>query len=160
MTLRPTSEQDRELLFAVASDRLLWELHPAHDRWQRPVFEAFFDDGLRSCGALTVIDSVSGMVAGATRFGLNNEDRGEIEIGWTYLARKYWGGPGNSEMKRLMIDHVRGEVSAVTFVVGVANFRSRRALEKLGACLRPGTQTRTMAGRQVEHVTYAIAMKI
>jgi hypothetical protein len=28
---------------------------------------------------------------------------GEIEIGWTFIARSYWGGKANREVKRLML---------------------------------------------------------
>ena len=42
----PCAADDWDALFAVASDPLIWEQHPAHDRWQEPVFRAFFDDAL------------------------------------------------------------------------------------------------------------------
>jgi RimJ/RimL family protein N-acetyltransferase len=29
----------------------------------------------------------------------------EIEIGWTFLARRHWGGHINGEIKRLMLIH-------------------------------------------------------
>lgn len=154
--LRPTTEGDREPLFGIARDPLIWELHPANDRWQRPVFDAFFENGLSSGGALTVLDAAAGAIIGSTRFAAVDEARAEIEIGWTYLARRYWGGAHNGEMKRLMIDHVRDDVRAVTFAVGAGNARSRRALEKIGAHLRPEIQIRMMGSRPVEHLIYAI----
>jgi RimJ/RimL family protein N-acetyltransferase len=52
LRLRPLVPADWEALFAVASDPLIWEQHPAHDRWQEPVFRAFFDDALANKGAL------------------------------------------------------------------------------------------------------------
>lgn len=42
LVLCPLEPGDRDALFSVASDRLLWEEHPAHDRWQPEVFGKFF----------------------------------------------------------------------------------------------------------------------
>ena len=56
LRLRPLHAEDWDALFAVASDPLIWEQHPAHDRWQEPVFRAFFEDALANKGALVVID--------------------------------------------------------------------------------------------------------
>jgi hypothetical protein len=48
--LRPMRRDDWHALFAVASDPAIWALHPAHDRWQEPVFRAFFEEGLHRAG--------------------------------------------------------------------------------------------------------------
>lgn len=147
---------DREALYAVASDPLIWEVHPAHDRWQRPVFDAYFDAGLASGGALVILDRASGAVIGASRYDHYRSDVDEIEIGWTFLAREYWGGACNGEVKRLMLAHIHRFVGTVVFQVGEDNIRSRRALEKIGAVLRPGREMRMMAGAMKPHVSYVI----
>jgi len=129
--LRPMREDDFKALYAVASDPLIWEQHPHHDRWQPDVFRAFFDKGMQSGGALVVIDRATGRVIGSSRFHPHEED-GEIEIGWTFLARSHWGGAFNGEMKRLMLEHAFKHVDRVMFLVGVNNIRSQRAMEKIG----------------------------
>ena len=48
LVLRPLTEDDREALYDIASDPMVWEQHPIHDRWRREVFDAFFDEGLAS----------------------------------------------------------------------------------------------------------------
>jgi RimJ/RimL family protein N-acetyltransferase len=63
----------------------------------------------------------------------------QVEIGWTFLARSYWGGVYNGELKRLMVDHAFRFVSCVVFLVHPQNLRSQRAVEKLGA-VRAGTR--------------------
>ena len=68
LLLRPLRPDDWEALFAVAGDRELWALHPSHDRWQEPVFRAFFEDALAGGGALAGVDKASGEVIGSTRF--------------------------------------------------------------------------------------------
>ncbi|MCX8474363.1 MAG: GNAT family N-acetyltransferase [Sphingomonas sp.] len=156
VTLRPMREDDREALFAVASDPLIWEVHPAHDRWKRDVFDAFFDAGLASGGALVIEDRATGAVIGSSRYDGHDHRADEIEIGWTYIARAYWGGVYNREIKRLMLDHIHRFVRTATFMVGEDNIRSRKAMVKIGGVLRPGTVERTMAGEVTPHVIYEI----
>jgi len=55
-----------------------------------------------------------------------------VEIGWTFLARSYWGGNYNREMKQLMLRHALGFVKRVVFLIGPQNVRSQKAIEKLG----------------------------
>jgi RimJ/RimL family protein N-acetyltransferase len=100
------------------------------------VFRAFFREALESGGALVAIDAANGAIIGSTRFYGYDADRSEIEIGWTFLARSYWGGHYNREMKRLMLRHAFDFVDRVIFLVGPRNLRSRRAIEKIGAVER------------------------
>jgi RimJ/RimL family protein N-acetyltransferase len=156
--LRPLRPDDWEALFAVASDPLIWAQHPAHDRWQEPVFRAFFDDALANQGALVAIDRASGAVIGSSRFqGLDEADGGSVEIGWTFLARSHWGGTYNHDMKRLMLAHALASVAECRFLVGATNARSRRALENIGARLTDRREERIMAGGEIiPHLTYVI----
>lgn len=157
LLLRPLRADDREALFAVASDPLIWEQHPAHDRWQRHVFCAFFDDALANAGALVAIDKASGDVIGSSRYqGFEPQDGGSVEIGWTFLARSHWGGAANRELKRLMLAHALDKVAECRFAVGESNWRSRRAMEKIGARLTERSESRGMAGVPSSHVIYVI----
>jgi RimJ/RimL family protein N-acetyltransferase len=158
ITLRPLRAEDWDALFAVASDPLIWEQHPAHDRWQEPVFRVFFEDALANKGALVVIDRATSAVIGSSRFqGLEEADGGSVEIGWTFLARSHWGGRTNHEMKRLMLAHALASVAECRFLVGQANTRSRRALERIGARLTDRREERIMAGGEIiPHLTYVI----
>lgn len=130
---RPLVEEDFAELYAVAADPLLWEQHPDTDRWRKDVFRRYFDDHLRSGGALAIIDRAGGGLIGATRYANFDAERSEVEIGWTFLARAYWGGVYNADLKRIMLDHAFESVDTVVFLVGPNNARSRRAVEKLGA---------------------------
>jgi RimJ/RimL family protein N-acetyltransferase len=131
--LRPLRPEDYPALYAVASDPLIWDQHPSSDRYQEPVFQAFFHDALASGGALVAIDRKDGRVIGSSRFNGYDEANSEIEVGWTFLARSHWGGVFNGEMKRLMLRHAFRFVRRVVFVIGARNYRSQRAVEKLGA---------------------------
>ena len=137
--LRPLRPDDWDALYAVASDPLVWEQHPASDRYKEEVFRSFFADAIASGGALIAIERATGDVIGSSRyFGLNAE-ASEIEIGWTFLARRFWGGKYNGEMKQLMLEHAFRFVRRVVFLIGPNNVRSQLAVQKIGAT-RAGTR--------------------
>jgi RimJ/RimL family protein N-acetyltransferase len=131
--LRPLEPEDWDDLFAVASDPLIWEQHPESDRYKEEVFRIFFREALESGGAFVVIDTKTQQIIGSTRFYGYDPEKSEIEIGWTFLARKYWGGRYNQEMKRLLLLHAFKFVESVVFFVGQNNIRSQKAMEKIGA---------------------------
>jgi len=131
--LRPLRPEDWDDLFAVASDPLIWKQHPESDRYKEEVFRTFFQGALESGGAFVVIDAKSKQIIGSTRFHGYDPEKSEVEIGWTFLARKYWGGRHNREMKQLMLAHAFQFVENVVFYVGENNMRSQRATEKIGA---------------------------
>jgi RimJ/RimL family protein N-acetyltransferase len=150
LLLRPLRPDDWDALFAVAADPLIWAVHPAHDRWQEPVFRAYFKDALAKGGALAIIDRASGVLIGSSRFqAFRPAPGGSVEIGWTFLARDYWGGSINREMKRLMLAHALSFVERVDFRVG-------EAMEKIGGRLSDRHETALMGGVQVRHVIYEI----
>ena len=143
--LRPLGPDDFDALFAVASDPLIWEQHPASDRYKPDVFRRFFQDALDSGGAFVVLDRNDGSIIGSSRYHGYDAEKSEIEIGWTFLARSRWGGRYNGEMKQLMVRHALRFVGRVIFVIGVRNLRSQKAIEKLGG-VRAG-QRLDAAGR-------------
>ena len=139
--LRPLTPNDWAELFAVASDSLIWEQHPEPNRYKEGVFRVFFKDALESGGAFVIIDRKTQHIIGSTRFYGYDPEKSEIEIGWTFLARKYWGGRYNAEMKRLLLNHAFKFVESVVFLVGENNVRSQKAMEKVGA-IKVGPATR------------------
>lgn len=143
LTLRPLREDDFDALYDVASDPLIWEQHPNHDRHEEEVFREFFRVAMESGGALVAIDRNDGRVIGSSRYFGYDEKASEVEIGWTFLARSHWGGVYNGEMKRLMLDHAFRFVKSVIFLIGPKNFRSQRAVEKIGA-VRDGSRLNTL----------------
>jgi RimJ/RimL family protein N-acetyltransferase len=135
---RPLVERDFAELYAAAADPLLWEQHPDRDRWREEVFRTYFDDHLASGGALAIVERASGALIGATRYDNFDPERSEVEIGWTFLARRYWGGVYNADLKRIMLEYAFQSVRTVVFLVGENNLRSRRAVERLGAVQNGG----------------------
>jgi len=137
--LRPLRADDFDVLYAVAADPLIWEQHPARDRYEERVFQEFFREAMASGGALLALDAKTRQVIGSSRFHGYDAGRDEIEIGWTFLRRTHWGGAYNGEMKQLMLQHAFTFVSRVVFLIGPQNLRSQKAVEKIGA-VRAGSR--------------------
>ena len=131
--VRPLAAEDFDALAAAASDPLIWEQHPENDRYQREVFQKYFAGAMESKGALAVMARKTGRIIGSSRYCNLKPAEGEVEIGWTFLERAYWGGQYNRELKALMLEHAFRFVDRVVFVVGENNLRSQKALEKIGA---------------------------
>jgi N-acetyltransferase len=148
LELRPLNASDFDALWAVASDPGIWEQHPAKERATPDGFRKFFQDALDSGGALIARDTRDGRVIGSSRFFGYDPARSEVEIGWTFLARSHWGGRYNREMKRLMLDHAFRFVDCVVFLVAPENFRSQRAVDKIGG-VRTGSRTNATGAESV-----------
>jgi N-acetyltransferase len=159
LTLRPLREDDRAAVFAAASDPLIWALHPVHDRNTAASFMPYFDGRLKEGGTLVVIDRASDAIIGWSSYGNHSPSDSEVEIGWTFLIRAYWGGSANLEMKRLMLRHAFRFVDSVVFRIGTTNLRSRRAIEKIGGVLTNRFDHIVVHGIPIEHVIYAIAKR-
>jgi RimJ/RimL family protein N-acetyltransferase len=133
--LEPLAAGDFEALFSVASDPLIWEQHPNKDRYQRDTFATYFKGAIESGGAFRVIDNSSGTLIGSSRYYDLDGGQSIVGIGYTFLARSHWGGQFNRALKTLMLEHAFRFVERVIFHVGIGNWRSRRAMEKLGGIL-------------------------
>lgn len=131
--LQPLLESDFERLFEVASDPKIWEQHPNPDRYKKDVFKNFFEGAMASGGAFLIIDKKNGEVAGSTRFYSYDEDEVSIFIGYTFYGTKFWGSKLNPQVKKLMLDYIFKYVDLVKFHVGAENWRSQKAMERLGA---------------------------
>jgi len=70
---------------------------------------------------------------GTTRYYDYNSEKSSIAIGYTFIARKFWGGPYNNSSKKLLIDYAFQHVDSIFFHIGTENFRSQKAVLKLGA---------------------------
>jgi len=130
--LRPLMVEDYEDLRSAASDPLIWEQHPDQTRFTPDGFRVFFDRAMASGGALVAIDAKTRAIIGSSRYHGYDAEKSEVEIGWTFLARSHWGGVYNGQMKQLMLQHAFKFVKHVLFVIGKENWRSQKAVEKIG----------------------------
>jgi RimJ/RimL family protein N-acetyltransferase len=156
IVIRPLTLEDFDALFAAASDPLIWEQHPENDRYKREIFRKFFDGAIESKGAFVVIERKSGRIIGSSRYCNLNQVGREVEIGWTFLERAFWGGSYNRELKSLMLDHAFRFVDRVLFVVGEMNRRSQKALEKIGARVLKKVQLPAPDGTMRSNLVFVI----
>lgn len=133
ITIKPLQENNFESLFTIASDELLWEQHPNNDRYKKEVFQLFFENAIQSKGAFIVINNKTNEIIGSSRYYKFNEVEKSILIGYTFISRAFWGTNYNSSLKELMIKYAFQFVNKVHFHVGETNYRSQKAVEKLGA---------------------------
>lgn len=131
--IKPLQEDDFEVLYAVASDPLVWEQHPNKLRYQRDVFQNYFEGALLSKGAFLIRDSKTNEVIGSSRFYDYNEEDNSVLIGYTFIGRNFWGNGYNKTLKKLMLDYAFQFVETVYFHIGAYNYRSQKAIEKIGA---------------------------
>jgi RimJ/RimL family protein N-acetyltransferase len=128
----PLQDEHFETLYRAAADPLIWEQHPNQNRWQKPVFETYFQGAMESGGALLVSDALTKEVIGCSRFYDYNEQKNSISIGYTFFVRSRWGTGHNYALKKLMLDHIFQFVDAVHFYIGANNKRSQLSLERFG----------------------------
>ncbi|MEZ4875931.1 MAG: GNAT family N-acetyltransferase [Flavobacterium sp.] len=131
--LIPLKENHFEELYEVANDELLWEQHPNKLRYKRDVFQNFFDGAVLSKGAFLVRDKNTNKVVGSSRFYDYDEINKTVLIGYTFIGRKFWGKGYNLALKKIMIDYAFQFVEKIHFHIGATNFRSQKAIEKIGA---------------------------
>ena len=110
---------------------MIWEGHPSNTRHERAAFAQYFEVLVTRIGALGV--RIDGAFAGASSYYTAPDMPGSISIGYSFLARKYWGGATNFAVKRLMIDHALTHFPEVWFHINLTNIRSQKATMKLGA---------------------------
>ena len=79
------------------------------------------------------MNSESQAIIGSTRFYAHNPSDASVRLGYTFLAREYWGTGANQLIKTALLDYCFECVESVYFDIGVSNFRSIKATEKLGA---------------------------
>ena len=131
--LSPLTVEDFEKLYTVASDPLIWEQHPNKNRYQREVFQTYFEGAMGSGGAFLISDAKTGDPIGSSRYYEYDEEKNSVAIGYTFLARDHWGTTYNRAVKSLMLEHAFRFVENVIFHIGAYNIRSQKAIERLGA---------------------------
>ncbi len=131
--LIPLQETDFDILYEVASDPLVWEQHPNKLRYQKEIFQNFFEGAMQSKGAFLIREAATNEVMGSSRFYDYDAQHHSVLIGYTFIGRKFWGGGYNKALKTLMLDYAFEYVDKVYFHIGALNYRSQKAIEKIGA---------------------------
>lgn len=153
--IRRLKNEDYEDLYHVAKDPLIWEQHHA-ERFKRDEFDLFFKESIESKGCLVIIDKVSKQIIGSSRFKKTDATDQAIEIGWSFLSRKYWGGKYNQAIKKLMIIYAFTYFVNVIFYVKKDNIRSQKAVEKIIGKKVDGFEYQHLTSSKTNTITYLI----
>ena len=133
VSLQPLKETDFEALYKIASDPLVWAQHPNPNRHKKDVFEVFFQGAMESKSAFLIIDKLTNMPIGTSRYYDLDKNGLYVVVGYTFLARTHWGTTYNRATKILMLNHAFKFVNSVIFHIWEENLRSQTAIIKLGA---------------------------
>ncbi len=131
-SLRPIRESDFDGLFECASDKKLWEGHPAKDRYKIDEFKKWFKSAIESDATVVILDKLTNKVIGSSRFYIVDSEPNDISIGYTFLTRQYWGGRTNYEVKKMMLNYSFKYFNVVWFHISPSNIRSQKATQKIG----------------------------
>ena len=108
---------------------------------------------MASHSAFKIIDVKTGTTIGSSRYYECNETEKTVAIGYTFIDRKYWATPYNRALKNLMINYAFQYVDSILFHVGSTNFRSQKAVEKLGAI-----RTETLLNNETGKTNFTFAL--
>lgn len=154
--LVPLRRDDFERLYSVSSDPLIWEQHPTKDRYKREVFQSFFDSAIDGKAAFLILDAKTNEAIGSSRYYEYDEAKKSIAIGYTFLARKYWGGNWNQALKKLMLDYAFQFVEKVIFHIGEHNLRSQIATQRFGAKKLDRIEEKSSGSQVVRNFVYEL----
>lgn len=141
--LRPVEPGDINGFSKIFSEDDIWEYtvtkYSTDEEIEKFVADALYNKQNSIRYTLTVIDKVSGEIAASSSYGNLSEYDKCVEIGWSYVGKKFWGTHINPHMKYHMLRYAFEEMdmNRVEFKTDDANPRSGRALLKIG-CKKEG----------------------
>jgi RimJ/RimL family protein N-acetyltransferase len=139
--LRPLVVQDAASLLPSVRSEEVWRWKPVPRPTDESQMERLIEEVLTGPNGDRypfLISSRSGArVLGSTTLHHVDLVEARAEIGWTWLARDYWGQGYNEETKLLLLRHCFETLGLVRveFTVDDKNWRSLRALERMGFAL-------------------------
>lgn len=162
--MRPISYDDIDGLRQIAFDKEIWKFNVfrIYDESELRDFLEKAIKGRESQNryAFTIIDKLSGRIAGSTSYSNISEPDKRLEIGWTWLGTEFQGTGINKVCKYLLLNYAFNELNyyRVEFKTDFLNQKSKKALQKIGAVeegiLR--SHTKMHDGRRRDTVYYSI----
>jgi len=137
--LRPLTSEDEEGLVKIAFDADIWKytiVSVMNSTELKNYINTALEERKKNLRyPFTIVDKQSGEIAGSTSYGNISVKDKRLEIGWTWLGKKFRGTELNKNCKFLLLqyafDHLKFE--RVEFKTDVLNDRARKALVKIGA---------------------------
>jgi N-acetyltransferase len=140
VVLEPLEGRHADDLWEAAQDPEIWTWMSVDAGASRAAFDRWFEDALAEADVgdavpFATVLRADGRVIGSTRFLELRPEHLRLEIGWTWLARPFWGSGANVEAKLLMFAHAFERLGCrrVELKTDARNGRSRRAMAALPA---------------------------
>ncbi len=136
--IRPLKETDVDAIETISYSKELGEFG-ARVKSRNDLME-YFDYCLSAKSKKTLYPFMitkkdSQQPVGITMFGNIDFNHKRLEIGWTWIAKKFQGTGINGVCKNLLLDYCFNQIGLrrVEFKIDIKNIKSQRAIEKLGA---------------------------
>lgn len=162
--LEPLTLARLDALSEIGIDEDLWRWTPQQVT-TRAGMQAYVDAALQERDEgrslpFVIIAQADNAVAGCTRFGNIDLANKRLEIGWTWVGRRWQRTAVNTETKLLLLGHAFGtlQMNRVELKTDALNERSRRAILRLGA-KEEGTLRKhivTQSGRLRDTVYFSV----
>ncbi len=93
-----------------------------------------------------IINKADGAYAGSTSYGNISIPNQRLEIGWTWLDKKFHGSGLNKSCKFLLLDYAFGKlgIERVELKTDSRNLQSRKAIEKIGGIFEGELRSHTL----------------
>ncbi|MDF0717483.1 GNAT family protein [Muricauda sp. 334s03] len=138
VVLRPMKIDDFEEMKYLTTDSKMWYYFTA-DLSDEPTLKKWIEIAIADLEnhkalPLTIIDPINGNIIGTTRIGNISEVNKRVEIGWTWISKKYQGTGINGHVKKLLFKYLFSEtdILRVEFKTDVLNIPAKKAMEKVG----------------------------
>ncbi|MDE2481330.1 MAG: GNAT family N-acetyltransferase [bacterium] len=136
--LEPLQAHHLSAVARAGNDSALWEFTFGSNPFTNEAdAECWFRDATCAPDTLcfAILDKRTGEIAGATRYLDIQPAHRKLEIGYTFLARRFWRTHVNTECKYLLMRYAFETWGAqrVQLKGEAINLRSRAAMERIGA---------------------------
>lgn len=128
-----------EELYAAAADKDLWGLVPTDcslpENFQKAYSHSLTEREIGREYPFIIFHKPTQKIIGSTRlFEICPEHR-KLEIGWTWITKPFWGSVVNPACKLLLLSFCFEQLKTIRVQLKTkdTNFRSRKAMEKIGA---------------------------
>ena len=137
--LRPLGETDFDNFLQLTQDEDAWKYFSLNladkDQLQKWIDMGIAEREANTRRPFTIIEKSSNKIAGSMSMGNISMYDLRLEIGWSWLGKKFRGTEVNRHAKYAMMKYAFDELhfERVEFKTDVLNVRARKGLEKIGA---------------------------
>ena len=136
--LRPIELNDFDQMKELTKDSKMWYYFTA-DLSDEKILKSWIENAIKELKGkkslpFSIIDSKTNRIIGTTRIGNLSKINNRVEIGWTWISKKYQGTGINGHVKKLLFEYLFTETETlrIEFKTDVLNVPARKGMEKAG----------------------------